>query len=124
VSEPTSLSLHMFRNETDARTLLPGDVLFQEGDDGHEEMFVVLEGELDIELRGRHLETVGPGGVVGELGIIERAPRSASVVARTGAKVVPISTRRFEFLVQQTPYFATHLMRVMAARLRRMDKLL
>lgn len=124
VSDLTPLSLHLFKNETDSRTLLPGDVLFEEGDEGDQEMFVVLEGELDVKVKDRLVETVGPGGVIGELGILEKAPRSATVVARTGARVAPISTQRFEFLVQQTPYFATHLMRIMAARLRRTDKLL
>jgi CRP-like cAMP-binding protein len=121
-ANPT-LPLNLFRHETETRTLAAGEVLFKENDAG-EAMYVVLEGELEISIRGKSLEKVGPGGVVGELAIIERAPRTATVTATAPSKVVALGTRRFEFLVQQTPYFATHLMRVMAYRLRRMDRLL
>jgi CRP/FNR family transcriptional regulator, cyclic AMP receptor protein len=43
-------------------------------------------------------------------------------VAKTDARVVAIDERRFLFLVQQTPNFALHLMRVLSERLRRMDE--
>ena len=123
MDEPAGLSLHLFRHETDTRDLPSGKVLFREGDTG-DAMYVVLSGELEISIRGRSVERVGPGGVVGELALIENAPRTATVTATADTKVVAVATRRFEFLVQQTPYFATHLMRVMAGRLRRMDQLL
>jgi CRP-like cAMP-binding protein len=47
--------------------------------------------------------------------------RSATVLARTECQLVPISIKRFHFLVEQTPQFATYVMRIMANRLRRMD---
>jgi CRP-like cAMP-binding protein len=121
--ETGSLSLKLFSHETDTRTVKQGEHLFREGDAG-DTMFVVLEGELEILVKNRSVEKVGPGGIVGELAIIEKAPRTATVVALAETKVAAVSTKRFEFLVQQTPYFATHLMRVMASRLRRMDQLL
>ena len=51
--------------------------------------------------------------------LIDREPRSASAVAATGCELVSIEKRRFWFLVQETPYFAETVMRVMAERLRR-----
>ncbi|HEU5100134.1 MAG TPA: Crp/Fnr family transcriptional regulator [Roseiflexaceae bacterium] len=61
----------------------------------------------------------GPGGIVGEMALIDDRPRSATAVAATDCRLVPIDERRFTFLVQQTPMFALAVMRVMAERLRR-----
>jgi CRP/FNR family transcriptional regulator, cyclic AMP receptor protein len=68
---------------------------------------------------GRQLESIGPGGIFGELALISLEPRSASAVADTDCELVAIEKRRFWFLVQETPYFAEIVMRVMADRLRR-----
>jgi CRP-like cAMP-binding protein len=67
------------------------------------------------------LETVGPGGIIGEMALINTSARSASAIARTDSKLVPITAKRFQFLVQQTPFFALQVMEVMADRLRRMN---
>jgi CRP-like cAMP-binding protein len=53
------------------------------------------------------------------MAVIDREPRSASAVARSACGLVAIDKRRFWFLVQETPYFAEIVMRVMADRLRR-----
>lgn len=95
-----------------------GSVLFQPGEPG-DVLYVVLSGELEIRIGGQVVETIGPGGIVGEMALIDNAPRSAAVNAASDAVVVPVNERRFLFLVQQTPFFALNVMRVMASRLRR-----
>ncbi len=60
--------------------------------------------------------------MIGEMALIDHLPRSASARATTDAKLVPIDQRRFLFLVQETPFFAIHVMKVMADRLRRMNE--
>ena len=55
----------------------------------------------------------------GEMALIDREPRSATAIAETDCELVVIDKRRFWFLVQETPYFAEIVMRVMADRLRR-----
>ena len=62
--------------------------------------------------------------IVGEVGIVLPGPRSASVVAKTDCEFVAVDEKRFQFLVQQTPFFATQVMRVMAERLRKVNQLL
>jgi CRP-like cAMP-binding protein len=42
-------------------------------------------------------------------------------VAKSACRLAPIDQRRFQFLVQQHPYFATHVMKTLAARLRHMN---
>jgi CRP/FNR family cyclic AMP-dependent transcriptional regulator len=113
-------TIGLFRNSVDTMTFDPGRVIFNEGDPGHE-MYVVTEGEIEIQIGDAVLDTVGPGGIFGELAIIDAAPRSATAVARVYSKVVPVTEKRFLFLLQQTPQFAIQVMRIMAERLKRRD---
>ena len=115
-----TVHLGLFRNSTDVTQYLQGETIFRRGDDAHA-LYVVTEGEIDIVFDGRVLETVREGGIFGELALIDKAPRSATAVARTTAKVVPINERRFTFLLQQTPHFALQVMQALTERLRRKD---
>ena len=81
-------------------------------------MYVVKTGDLQI-LDGNYVyETVSAGGIVGEMAMVDGSPRSATVCAIKRSTVIPIDERRFLFMVQQTPFFALRVMRVMTARLR------
>jgi CRP/FNR family cyclic AMP-dependent transcriptional regulator len=110
----------LFRHETAALQLAPGDSLFREGDKG-EQTYVLLEGEMEILVGDFVLETVGPGALIGEMALIDESPRTASAVAKTSCRLTEIDRRRFHFLVQQTPHFATHVMKTLADRLRHMN---
>ena len=110
----------LFPHETAALQLAPGDSLFREGDKG-EKTYVLLEGEMEILLGDFVLETVGPGALIGEMALIDESPRTASAVAKTSCRLAEIDRRRFHFLVQQTPHFATHVMKTLADRLRHMN---
>jgi len=110
----------LFRQETGALQLAPGDSLFREGEKG-EKMYVLLEGEMEILLGDFVLETVRQGALIGEMALIDDSPRTASVVAKTLCRLAEIDRRRFHFLVQQTPHFATHVMKTLADRLRHMN---
>jgi CRP/FNR family cyclic AMP-dependent transcriptional regulator len=98
-----------------------GEVLFSAGEAGAT-MYVVRSGAVGIEVAGIVMERVGPGEIVGEMALIDDSPRSASAVALTDCEVVPVDQKRFLFLVQQTPYFALDVMRIMARRLRAMNQ--
>ena len=82
-------------------------------------MYAVVEGEVQIVVRGQVVEAVGEGGIFGEVALLDDRPRSASAIASTDCKVAVIDLKRFGVLVQQTPFFAVEVMRVMAERLRR-----
>jgi len=113
----------LFQSVEEQESFSAGDYIFREGETGTV-MYGVSEGEVDITLAGKVLETVGPGGMVGEMALIDDKERSAAVVAKTDCRLAPINKECFTFLVQETPYFALEVMRVMADRLRRMDKIL
>jgi CRP/FNR family transcriptional regulator, cyclic AMP receptor protein len=110
----------LFRKETGALQVPAGDFLFREGDTG-ENMYVLLEGEMEILLGDFVLESAGPGALIGEMALIDDSPRTATAVAKTSCRLAQIDRRRFHFLVQQTPHFATHVMKTLADRLRHMN---
>jgi CRP/FNR family transcriptional regulator, cyclic AMP receptor protein len=111
----------MFSDELRTVRLEAGEVLFKNGDRGGS-MYVVRSGTLTIRSGSVIYEDVGPGGMVGEMAIVEpNMPRSAMVYARTHAELVEVDRDRFLDLVDETPSFALAVMRVLSRRLRRMD---
>jgi CRP-like cAMP-binding protein len=112
----------MLRGVFDSFRLSEGETLFREGDEG-DRMFVVPEGRLDILVGETIVETASDGGIVGEMALIDDAPRAATVVARTLSRLVAVDRKRFHSLVQSNPAFATHVMKVLADRLRNMNRL-
>ena len=113
----------LFRFETGLVAVLAGKPLFTAGEPG-DRMYVLMEGDAVVMVGDTVVERALPGALLGELALIEQAVRSATVTATTDCQFLPIDARRFQFLVQQTPNFALHVMRTMADRLRRVDLLL
>ena len=110
--------INFLKREREIRSFAAGQAVFSEGEAG-DAMYAVVEGEVQVVLRGQVLETVGEGGIFGELALLDDRPRSASAVAGTCCRVAVIDLKRFGVLVQQSPFFAVEVMRVMAERLRR-----
>ncbi len=115
------MQIHLFDNDQSAEIHPAGKTIFQVGDTG-EQMFAVLAGSVDILIHGKLVETIGAGGVFGEMALVEDRPRSATAIVKTEATIVTVDRKRFMFLVQQSPFFALQLMAIMAERLRRMDE--
>ena len=115
------IKLDMFAAETDPRVCEAGEVIFRAFDMGAE-MYVVLEGEVELAIGESVVETLGPGEPFGEMALIDQAPRVATAIAKTPCKLAVIPERRFLFLVQTMPYFALDIMKVMADRLRTMNE--
>ena len=113
----------MFRNQSNVYIFAAGETIFHQGDP-RDFMFVVKKGEVEIRLGHRVLEVVGPGGIFGEMAMINGHERTATTVALTDCAVVAVDQKRFQFMVQQTPCFAIEVMRVLADRLRRANQLI
>ncbi len=113
--------LNLFKHETDTRSYPVGTIIFREGDDA-KDMFVVLQGEVDIKLGGQVLTTEGPGCIFGEMALIGDHHRSADAIVKSDCVLVCVDERRFAFLVGQTPYFSLHVMRLLGERIRRKER--
>ena len=111
----------LFRFETDLLQIGAGQPVFKVGDPG-DRMYVLMTGEADIVVGNVVVERAGPGALLGELALVDATPRTATVMAITDCSLLPIDVKRFRFLVQETPNFALHVMKVIAERLRNMDR--
>lgn len=110
--------IHVFRDLPEVIPVSAGDYVFRRGEPG-KTMYLIIEGEIDLVAGTRVVETADEGSFIGEMALIEDAPRSASARARTDARVFPIDHIRFQSLVKETPSFALDLMQILARRLRR-----
>ena len=115
-------TIDLFRDATDYVTLPAGHVLFRLGDPA-DRAYVVLEGEVDIRVKDRLIDTVSVGGIVGEMALIDQSRRSATVIARKDCRLAPLDQKRLLFLIQETPYFAVTLMKIMCERMRKLLEL-
>ncbi len=107
----------VFRGAGSTRTLQAGTVIFEEGDAG-QEMFGVIEGEVELRLRNGRVLILGPDDIFGEMALVDSSPRSATAVAVTETTLAVVDRRRFLFLVGETPSFALQVMSNLAERLR------
>lgn len=112
--------IELFRQDTDVQSIAAGQPVFLAGDAG-QVMFVLIEGEADVLVGDEVVESAGRGAIFGELALIDHGPRSATVIARTECRLLPINVERFDALIQKTPDFARHVMKIMADRIRRMN---
>lgn len=95
-----------------------GETVFLEDDMG-DSLYVVLTGTVNVITYGQPLEDVGPGGMFGEIALIDDGTRSASAMAATDTETLRINRAAFLDLVRDQPTFALDVMRTLATRLRR-----
>jgi CRP-like cAMP-binding protein len=97
-----------------------GTEIVTENTTGHE-FYLVLTGEAAVRRNGRKINTLGSGRYFGELALLDRGPRSATVVAETDMELVVIGQREFVSVLDEVPAVAHKLLVSMAARLREAD---
>ncbi len=115
--ESTFDFLNLFSGDEGVVRLAPGEKLFAKGDSATT-MFVVRTGSLQVHDGNIIYETVGPGGILGEMAIVDGASRSAGVRAEHESEVIAIDQARFLRMVERTPFFAIRIMQVLTRRLR------
>jgi CRP/FNR family cyclic AMP-dependent transcriptional regulator len=93
-----------------------GKVLTREGQPGYE-FVIVLEGEVEVRQGDRVVATRGPGEYVGEIALLDKRPRTATVVATTPVSVEVLSRREFMSLLAEAPELSEQILETMAQRL-------
>lgn len=112
--------LQELQNQLEWTTLTKGETLFRQGDPG-DGMFIVVTGRLQILIQDKHGKEhihseVGPGEVVGELALLTRDPRAATVYAIREANVVKLPAEVFEKLISQFPQMMVQISRMIVRR--------
>ena len=97
-----------------------GKELVKQGSTGHE-FFLILEGECSVRRDGRHVATLKDGEYFGELALLDRAPRNATVVAETPVTLLVLGQREFNGVLDEVPVLAHKMLTVMAHRVREAD---
>ena len=113
----------LFAHEENPVILAAGETLFHAGD-AADAMFVVLDGSLNVLVGGKVVENSKRGAILGEMALVDSSPRGATVAAAENCKLAKVDQRRFQRLVQQNPFFATHVMKELVDRIRAMNKIL
>jgi CRP-like cAMP-binding protein len=97
-----------------------GKVLVSEGAAGAE-FFVIIEGTAKVTRHGQEVAKLGAGDFFGDLALLDRAPRNATITAETPMELVVLGQREFSALIDEVPGFAHKLLAGLARRLRDND---
>jgi CRP-like cAMP-binding protein len=101
--------------------ILAGKTLIKEGSVGAQEFFVIVDGKAAVSRGGKRIVTLGPGDYFGELALLDRAPRNATVTAESDLEVVVLTQRDFSTVLNDVPGIAHKILAGMAHRLREAD---
>jgi CRP-like cAMP-binding protein len=96
--------------------LREGKEMTREGAPGRE-FFVLLEGAADVKKKGRKINTLGPGDFFGEISLVSRQPRTATVTAASPVRALVVTDYSFRHLLDESPQIKTKVMEAMAERL-------
>lgn len=112
--------LRAVRRALEQVTVGPGRVLCEEGEIGRE-LFLIVDGHASVRVKGRRVAVLGPGQYFGELAILDRQPRSATVMSETDLRLLVLGQRDFTGLLDTVPALGRKLLAAMATRLRDAD---
>ena len=113
----TASELRKIRSSLDEVEVPKGKVLVEEGRIGLE-FFLIVNGTATVTRNGRKVADLGPGDHFGELALLDRRPRSASVVSETDMDLLVLSQRQFNSLLESVPTISRKMLAAMANRLR------
>ena len=101
-------------------TVQAGTEMTTEGRVGYE-FFVIIDGKATVTRGGKQVNVLGPGDSFGELSLLDRAPRNATVTAETDIDALILGQREFSGLLDIVPTLAHKLLVGLARRIHAMD---
>jgi CRP-like cAMP-binding protein len=113
------VTIGIFQKQPNPKVFSPGDVIFEEGQSG-DIMYGIIEGEIDISVNGKVVETIEIGEVFGIGILVGVKNRTYTAIAKTDCKLGFLDEKGFLFAVQETPMFALMVMRSYSERLSRL----
>ena len=112
--------LALLSKHSEHLTIPAGTEMTTEGRVGYE-FYVIIDGKASVHRNGRKINTLGPGDAFGELSLLDRAPRNATVKADTDIDAVILGQREFSGLLDIVPTLAHKLLIGLARRIHEMD---
>jgi CRP/FNR family transcriptional regulator, cyclic AMP receptor protein len=112
--------LRTIRKALEEVSVPEGRVLCEEGTIGRE-FFLIAEGQASVRRNNRRAATLGPGQYFGELALLDRRPRSATVISDTEMVLLVLGQRHFNGILDAVPALSRKLLAAMATRLREAD---
>lgn len=112
--------LQRIAKASDEITLPADHVLMNQGELGRE-AFVIVEGTAVVHRNGRKIAELGAGSAVGELSLLDRGERTATVKATTPLTVLVLGPREFGAVIDAVPSISGKLLASMAATIRDLD---
>jgi len=116
----SAAQLRTIRKSVEEVTVPAGRVLCEEGTLGRE-FFFITDGTASVRRGARKVATLSPGQYFGELSLLDRKPRSATVVSETPMALLVLEQRRFNGLLDEMPTLSHKLLVAMCQRLRDAD---
>ena len=114
----TKAELRRLASIADEIDLREGTVLTREGRTGRE-FFVLIEGTARVDKGSRKVADLGPGDWLGEIALLTKAPRTATVTATSPIRSLVITERDFRQTVAEVPSIAMKVLTCVAERLSR-----
>jgi CRP-like cAMP-binding protein len=111
----------LFRDWQDVTEHKAGETIYSAGDPA-EFLYIVLSGEVHVELQGEKLETAQEGGVIGEMAMIKSARQSASAIAANEVKLARLDRNNLKKIIKGSNGFSLHVMAALARRLKAVDE--
>jgi CRP-like cAMP-binding protein len=93
-----------------------GKVLISEGDTGRE-FFVLIEGTGEVSRGGKKVASIGPGDFFGEISLIAKTPRNATIKTTSPVRALVITDRAFRQLLDHSPQIQIGVLTALAERL-------
>ena len=113
-------TVEIFQTSPSPKIVAAGEIIFSDGDSGNV-MYGLLEGEVEISVNDRVLETIYQGDIFGEGALVHLdSKRASTAIAKTDCQLACMERKNFLFAVQQTPMFALEVMRSYSDRIRRL----
>jgi CRP/FNR family transcriptional regulator, cyclic AMP receptor protein len=120
-STSSAKDLRTIRKALEEVTVPAGRLLTEQGTIGRE-FFLIVSGQASVRRNNRKVATLGPGQYFGELALLDRRPRSASVISETDMKLLILGQRQFNGVLDAVPALSRKMLAAMATRLREADE--
>lgn len=119
-SNCTASELRKIRGSLDEVIVPKGKVLVEEGRVG-QEFFIIVSGTATVKRKGKKIATLEANSHFGELALLDRLPRSATVISESEMDLLVLSQRQFNTLLESVPSISRKLLAALSTRLREAD---